>query len=154
MLNQGIEQKTRERERERESNECEYRCSRFRDATYCSFFLNVSKVSASKASVSKSCVFNSVHFYVYNSREKNRNAKCIVDMESSTTLLFNPNNVHEPPKKFTFDYSYWSHDGFIESSDGFCERDPNHPNGNKYADQVCDSQIVNLLNNGDLLKLI
>ena len=73
-------------------------------------------------------------------------------MESSTTLLFNPNNVHEPPKKFTFDYSYWSHDGFIESSDGFCERDPSHPNGNKYADQVCDSQIMNLVNDSDLLN--
>lgn len=57
-------------------------------------------------------------------------------MEKRTTILFNPNNVHEPAKSFTFDYSYWSHDGFIENSDGFCERDVNHPNGNKYADQV------------------
>lgn len=57
-------------------------------------------------------------------------------MEKRTTLLFNPNNAHEPPKRFTFDYSYWSHDGFVENSDGFCERDPSHPNGSIYADQV------------------
>ena len=40
-----------------------------------------------------------------------------------------PDNVE--PRKFTFDYSYWSHDGFEEKEDGyFAAVTP------EYADQV------------------
>ena len=35
------------------------------------------------------------------------------------------------PKKFSFDYSYWSHDGFKEKDNGYFE-----PTTPKYADQV------------------
>ena len=40
------------------------------------------------------------------------------------------------PKKFNFDFSYWSHDGFKEQADGYMVPDKSHANGNKYADQV------------------
>ncbi|RWS30831.1 kinesin-like protein KIF28P [Leptotrombidium deliense] len=55
-------------------------------------------------------------------------------MENETSALFNPNNMRDEPKKFTFDYSYWSHDGFTEN-DTLCLPDPQHFNGKKYADQ-------------------
>ncbi|XP_074602251.1 kinesin-like protein KIF28 [Brevipalpus obovatus] len=72
----------------------------------------------------------------FNQREKHRNARCIVDMEENTTILYNPNNSRDEPKKFTFDHSYWSHDGFIESKEGaVCRADNSHFNGFKYVDQ-------------------
>ena len=39
-------------------------------------------------------------------------------------------------KKFAFDYSYWSFDGFKEEADGYCAPDPKHKNGKKFCDQV------------------
>ena len=39
-------------------------------------------------------------------------------------------------KSFTFDYSYWSHDGSKEEKDGYSAPDPSHPNGKKFCDQV------------------
>lgn len=73
----------------------------------------------------------------FNSREKNRNAQGIVSMvDGQTTLLFDPDNPRDPPKKFTFDHSYWSHDGFQETDEGVAVADHHHPNGDKYADQV------------------
>ena len=56
----------------------------------------------------------------FNSRENARNAKLIVDMNKSTTTLADPSDP-EKKKTFTFDYSYWSHDGFEEREDG-CEQ--------------------------------
>ncbi len=43
----------------------------------------------------------------FNTREKDRNAKCIIAMHDKSTTIKNPDNEEE--KKFTFDYSYWSH---------------------------------------------
>ena len=40
------------------------------------------------------------------------------------------------PRKFNFDFSYWSHDGFKEEANGYMVPDKSHANGNKYADQV------------------
>lgn len=40
-----------------------------------------------------------------------------------------PDNVE--PRKFAFDYSYWSHDGFEEKEDGYFA-----PVTPRYADQV------------------
>lgn len=37
-------------------------------------------------------------------------------------------------RDFTFDYSFWSHDGYIEEDDGYLRRDPNHV-GTMYHDQ-------------------
>lgn len=43
-----------------------------------------------------------------------------------------PNAPNEEPKWFTFDYSYWSHDGFKTEKNGFLTA-ASHSN---YADQV------------------
>lgn len=45
------------------------------------------------------------------------------------------------PKKFSFDYSYWSHNGFKEKEDGYLE-----PTTPKYADQVREGILCNKLN--------
>eukprot|EP00164_Ancoracysta_twista_P001120 GFYU01001468.1.p1 GENE.GFYU01001468.1~~GFYU01001468.1.p1 ORF type:complete len:1151 (+),score=495.77 GFYU01001468.1:265-3717(+) len=65
----------------------------------------------------------------FNDREKDRNAKVIVAMDGPTTTLTNPENGEE--KKFTFDFSYWSHDGFQVDGNGYSQ-----PSNDKYADQV------------------
>lgn len=52
-------------------------------------------------------------------------------MNGPTTAIKDPENLKTEPKKFAFDYSYWSHDGFKERSDGYLE-----PTDTKYADQV------------------
>ncbi|TRY88268.1 hypothetical protein DNTS_032460 [Danionella cerebrum] len=45
----------------------------------------------------------------FNSRESNRGAKCIIQMQDKSTCIINPKQPKEAPKNFTFDYSYWSH---------------------------------------------
>jgi len=52
-------------------------------------------------------------------------------MKGQTTYLTNPEEPNEEPKNFTFDFSYWSHDGFEEKPDGYLG--PTVPH---YADQV------------------
>jgi len=50
----------------------------------------------------------------FNQREKDRNAKCVIEMDGNMTGIRNPETPNEEPKLFAFDYSYWSHDGFDE----------------------------------------
>ncbi|GIY76501.1 kinesin-like protein KIF28P [Caerostris darwini] len=57
-------------------------------------------------------------------------------MFEKTTFLNNPDAPSEDPKKFAFDYSYWSHDGYRETANGLIVSDENHPNGEKYCDQL------------------
>ena len=52
-------------------------------------------------------------------------------MIGKTTEIKDPQNMDGEPRKFTFDFSYWSHDGFEEKSDGYLE-----PADPSYADQV------------------
>lgn len=67
----------------------------------------------------------------FNGREKARSAVNIITMTGNTTEIKNPNAApNENSKKFTFDFSYWSHDGFIEREDGYLE-----PENDTYADQ-------------------
>lgn len=55
-------------------------------------------------------------------------------MNGNTTIINDPNQK-TGEKKFTFDFSYWSHDGYREREDGYLE-----PVEAKYADQVhCNS---------------
>ncbi|XP_069121894.1 kinesin-like protein KIF28P [Argopecten irradians] len=54
-------------------------------------------------------------------------------MNGSTTQITDPSGEDEP-RKFTFDFSYWSHDGCKENN-GYFEPDPSKPNGKKFADQ-------------------
>ncbi|XP_069103426.1 kinesin-like protein KIF28P [Argopecten irradians] len=51
-------------------------------------------------------------------------------MSGKTTEILNPEDMNAEPKKFNFDYSYWSHDEFRNRPDGYSE-----PTGTKYADQ-------------------
>ena len=67
----------------------------------------------------------------YNSREKTRNSVQIIKMMDKSTEIVDPSQPDAEPKRFAFDYSYWSHDGFEEKSDGYLS--PTTPN---YADQV------------------
>ena len=67
----------------------------------------------------------------FNSREKQRDAKIIIDMQGKTTTIKDPQApAGTEPKKFAFDFSYWSHDGFTERDDGYLEG-----SGPQYADQ-------------------
>ena len=68
---------------------------------------------------------------VHNDREKKRQATLIIGMNGATTEIKDPSNMKQEPKRFAFDYSYWSHDQFKEKSDGYLE-----PTSGKYADQV------------------
>ncbi|XP_060614907.2 kinesin-like protein KIF1B isoform X15 [Anolis sagrei] len=45
----------------------------------------------------------------FNSRETGKESKCIIQMQGNSTSILNPKNPKEPPKSFSFDYSYWSH---------------------------------------------
>ena len=74
-----------------------------------------------------------------NDREKNRDARLVITMTGNTTEIRDPaapDNVE--PRKFAFDYSYWSHDGFEEREDGYFA-----PVTSEYADQV--SFIISVL---------
>ncbi|XP_060754215.1 kinesin-like protein KIF1A isoform X2 [Neoarius graeffei] len=44
----------------------------------------------------------------FNSRELNKESKCIIQMSGNTTTIINPKQPKEN-KSFNFDYSYWSH---------------------------------------------
>ena len=58
-------------------------------------------------------------------------------MVQNQTIIKKPKS-NEEPKKFAFDYSYWSHDGFKVEANGY-----NSPQNPKYADQV--SHFVSFL---------
>jgi len=66
----------------------------------------------------------------FNQREMERKATLIVDMQGNTTTIKNPQAPDDEPKKFTFDFSYWSHDGYKEDEEGYM-----HIDDPKYCDQ-------------------
>ncbi|XP_020609741.1 kinesin-like protein KIF28P [Orbicella faveolata] len=80
----------------------------------------------------------------FNSREKDRGAKLVLDMIGALTQITDPENPGNPPKEFTFDFSYWSHDGFHEDENGYLVAD-----NDKYATQrkVFDDLGQGVLNN-------
>lgn len=72
----------------------------------------------------------------FNSREKGLGATCCIETEGPQTIahdLSPPEEGKGPkePKKFTFDASFWSFDGFVEEPNGYMSPAP----GSKYADQ-------------------
>lgn len=71
----------------------------------------------------------------FTEKERQRNSRRIVDIEQNTVILFNPNYGDVNMKKFTFDYSYWSHDGFKKETNGINVADQEHPNFSKYIGQ-------------------
>ncbi|XP_025096208.1 kinesin-like protein KIF28P [Pomacea canaliculata] len=78
----------------------------------------------------------------FNTREITRNAALIIGMDGNQTTIKNPENMDAEPKKFAFDFSYWSHDGYQERADGYLE-----PQDPKFADQ---QRVFNDLGKGIL----
>ncbi len=64
----------------------------------------------------------------FNTREKEKESKCIISMSGPSTTIHD--DVGQE-KTFTFDYSFWSHDSFTESPSGYLSPDET----GKYADQ-------------------
>lgn len=71
----------------------------------------------------------------FNQREKDLNAMVCVQMVGPMTILLDLETQEEgkkrEDKKFTFDASFWSFDGFDPDTDGYCRAKP----GSIYADQ-------------------
>ena len=65
----------------------------------------------------------------FNQREKDANSTLVIDMAGNQTLIKKPKSNDEP-RKFAFDFSYYSHDGFKTESNGYFS-----PANDKYADQ-------------------
>ena len=78
----------------------------------------------------------------FNSREKERESECIIDMPGGNQTIIKDELGRE--KKFTFDHSFWSHDGFRTLENGYLE-----PEDEKYADQkyVFDTVGKQILDN-------
>lgn len=64
----------------------------------------------------------------FNPREKQLKSKLCVDMKDNSTIVEDEDGK---PRVFTFDYSFWSHDEFIEEENGYMRAE-----GTKYADQM------------------
>ncbi|PFH33838.1 putative Chromosome-associated kinesin KLP1 [Besnoitia besnoiti] len=67
----------------------------------------------------------------FNAREQNLNALCCVSMNGRQTVITDLSKKTDNERKFTFDYSYWSHDGFVEKPSGYLAPAA----GSRYADQ-------------------
>lgn len=81
--------------------------------------------------MSESSVQVAVRVRPYNQREIQEGAVLCISMSGQQTTIFNKSTNYS--KQFIFDYSYWSHDGFIENEDsGLFIKDS--PSSN-YADQ-------------------
>jgi pSer/pThr/pTyr-binding forkhead associated (FHA) protein len=81
----------------------------------------------------------------FNTREKSMSSKCVIEMKDNMTKITDPASGKE--KKFYFDYSYWSHDGYAEDpSSGVLL--PDGPSS-IYASQqkVFDDLGIDVLNN-------
>eukprot|EP00002_Diphylleia_rotans_P034349 TRINITY_DN7368_c0_g2_i2.p1 TRINITY_DN7368_c0_g2~~TRINITY_DN7368_c0_g2_i2.p1 ORF type:complete len:836 (+),score=169.73 TRINITY_DN7368_c0_g2_i2:118-2625(+) len=64
----------------------------------------------------------------FNQREIERGAELIIKMQGSSTTIVNPSSGED--RTFSFDFSYWSHDGFRSDEKGFLV-----PESSQYADQ-------------------
>ena len=78
----------------------------------------------------------------FNTREKDRNSVCCIEMPGANQTIIHDELGKE--KKFTFDHSFWSHDGYRILEDGYME-----PDDDKYADQkkVFDTVGKQILDN-------
>ena len=78
----------------------------------------------------------------FNSREKERESVCVIEMPGNNQTIIKDELGRE--KKFTFDHSFWSHDGFKTLEDGYLS-----PEDEKYADQkyVFDTVGKQILDN-------
>ena len=60
----------------------------------------------------------------YNQRERDLGAKCCVYMKGATTKIRDPHpeSNKEAERTFTFDYSLWSHDDFVNDDEGYSHK--------------------------------
>ena len=65
----------------------------------------------------------------FNTREKENNSVCIIEMNGNQTVI---KDELGQPRTFTFDHSFWSHDCYIEQPNGYLSPD----DSGKYADQT------------------
>eukprot|EP00038_Savillea_parva_P020125 m.30478 g.30478 ORF g.30478 m.30478 type:complete len:1046 (+) comp4713_c0_seq1:156-3293(+) len=65
----------------------------------------------------------------FNQRELDAHAKLCVTMQDKMTTVIDTKG-NKPDKSFTYDYSYWSHDGFTTDADGLF-----HATDDKYCTQ-------------------
>mmetsp|Transcript_20277 Transcript_20277/g.63543 ORF Transcript_20277/g.63543 Transcript_20277/m.63543 type:complete len:869 (+) Transcript_20277:56-2662(+) len=81
----------------------------------------------------------------FNEREKGLNAELCIDMDGPTTTIRNLKCGEGVPTSFTFDESFWSHDGFEDDGTGYNKGAP----GSRYADQayVFETFGARVLNN-------
>uniref|UniRef100_A0A8C2HUS8 Kinesin motor domain-containing protein n=1 Tax=Cyprinus carpio TaxID=7962 RepID=A0A8C2HUS8_CYPCA len=69
----------------------------------------------------------------FNSRETNRGAKCVIQMQDKSTCIINPKQPKDAPKNFTFDYSYWSHSS---------EEDPSFASQGKVYQDIGEEMLL------------
>ncbi|VDO97864.1 unnamed protein product [Heligmosomoides polygyrus] len=75
----------------------------------------------------------------FNDRENGRKAQLIIDMpDGQRTCIRDPSNPSDE-KWFTFDHSYWSHDGYKTEKNGYLS-----PAEDKYADQELCERACNV----------
>jgi hypothetical protein len=79
----------------------------------------------------------------FNGRERDMKSKAVIKMNKNATTIIDSTHATQP-KTFTFDYSYWSHDGYKEDKDGLLVA-----TSPDYADQVSvfNDLGVGVLNN-------
>lgn len=65
----------------------------------------------------------------FNDRERQGGSGCCVTMKGATTSIYD--TLAGKDKPFTFDYSFWSTDGYHVDDDGISRANP----GTNYADQ-------------------
>ena len=64
----------------------------------------------------------------FNTREKDNNSVCCIEMTQNQTTI---KDELGQPRTFTFDHSFWSHDSYIELENGYLSPD----SSGKYTDQ-------------------
>ena len=72
----------------------------------------------------------------FNDRERELKSKCVIEMNGNQTTIKNFSNdnqmlAKDAEKKFAFDHSYWSFDGYEVKPDGYFAPTP----GSNYVDQ-------------------
>ncbi|KAK7913346.1 hypothetical protein WMY93_013557 [Mugilogobius chulae] len=79
----------------------------------------------------KDCVRVAVRVRPFNKRERDAGSRCIISMVPSSITIQDPRDPQNR-RSFCFDYTYWSHSGFIQDTTGkYLSEDT----GGRYADQ-------------------
>ncbi|XP_078800696.1 kinesin-like protein KIF28 [Oryzias latipes] len=80
---------------------------------------------------SNDCVKVAVRVRPFNKRERDAGSRCIISMVSTSISIQDPRDSQNQ-RSFSFDYTYWSHSGFIRDYSGLYVPEEL---GGRYADQ-------------------